>query len=293
MTAPESLRVMWFVPPPVVAVAAALGMVEKHTFSGMRNSSSDEQFEALSTGRVDLVVTAMDNVIAWNRRPGPADFRVVAQIEQTTPLHIFGRPGTPALADVRGAVVLVDAPDNGFVIALQALLAEAGLGANSYTLRPAGGVKERFDALLAGEGACTLLGPPFDTMALKAGMVRLASVQERWPAFPGQGLVMRTGAMARLGAQVRAWLQGLELAARRMAEAQADGEVRQALVAAGFPEATVPMLVALRPRTLRPDRDGVELIVSHRRQLGLPGGDDTYDALVDPSLLHPSAGAHP
>lgn len=279
---------MWFVPPPIVAVGSALGMVAKHTFTGMRNSSSDEQFEALAAGRVDVVVTAMDNVIAWNRRPGPADFRIVAQIEHTTPLYLFGRPDKQALNDVRGAVVLVDAPDNGFVIALQALLAEAGLGAQSYTLRPSGGVKERLDALLAGEGACTLLGPPFDTMALAAGMVRLASVQERWPAFPGQGLVMRASAMAPLGAQVRAWLQGLGMAARRMAEA--DPEVRQALMHAGFPEASVPMMVALRPRTLRPDREGVELIVSHRRQLGLPGGDDTYDALVDPSLLHNSAG---
>ena len=291
MTAPSAMRLMWFVPPPVVVVASALGLVAADTFTAVRNTSSDEQFEALSSGGMDLVVTAMDNVIAWNRRAGPVDFCIVAQIERTTPLHLMARPDVQTLADVRERTVLVDAPGNGFVIALRALLADAGLGADSYALHQVGGVKERLDALLAGEGHCTLLGPPFDTMALKAGMVRLASVQERYPAFPGQGLVMRRQAIERLREPLSAWLQGIDTASRSFTADEA--AVRRALLDAGFPEAAVPAMVLMRPRSLRPDREGLELIIQHRQQLGLIGGDESYDRLVETSLLPSSTGDTP
>ena len=52
-------------------------------------SGSDEQFERLVRGDCDAVVTAMDNVFAWNRRAGPGDFCIVAQIERTTPLVVM------------------------------------------------------------------------------------------------------------------------------------------------------------------------------------------------------------
>jgi hypothetical protein len=33
--------------------------------------------------------------------------------------------------------------------------------------------------------------------------------------------------------------------------------------------------------TLLPSRDGIELLLGQRRRLGLPGGDATYENLVD------------
>ena len=50
---------------------------------------------------------------------------------------------------------------------------------------------KRFDALLDGAVDGTLLGPPFDERARASGKRELASVQEAFPAFPGQGLVVR------------------------------------------------------------------------------------------------------
>lgn len=277
------IRLNWFIQPPVVIVASALGLVDSRDFEGAHNRSSDEQFDALTNGDVDLVVTAMDNVIAWNQRQGPGDFRIVAQIERTTPLHLFARPGIQVPADVHGGIALVDATDNGFVIALRALLADVGLSADDYALRPAGGVRERLDALLAGQGDCTLLGPPFDSMATQAGFERIATVQQHYPAFPGQGLVTRKSFIGPLRAQLTPWLCGLANAAQRMAID--DPAAKQALADAGNPATTLTPIASMGPNSLVPDRAGVELLIAMRRRLGLAGADDTYDMLIDSSLL--------
>ncbi|ADG18172.1 ABC-type nitrate/sulfonate/bicarbonate transport systems periplasmic components-like protein [Paraburkholderia atlantica] len=247
------INVMWFVPLPLVMLTEQVPGAT--VIKAARNPSSDAQFEALVAGEVDAVVTAMDNVIGWNRRPGPQDFRVVAQVERTTPLTLVGAPDRKSVADLRGANLLVDAVDNGFVIALRAMLHEAGVDEIGYRLTPAGGVTERYEALLAGRGDATLLGQPFATQAAEAGLIQIASVQQAYPAFPGQGIVMRMGHPAR--ERVGEWLCELERARRQVQD----------------------------PDSLRPTDEGVAVLIAHRRLLGLPGGEDTHSDIVDTSLL--------
>lgn len=280
----QTIRVMWFVPPLLAMVAAR--DQRSMTTQAIRNRSSDEQFAALVAGEVDAVVTSMDNVIGWNRRAGPRDFRVVAQIERTTPLILVARAGRPDVCSLRGADILVDAPDNGFVTALKVMLSDAGIGADDYRLVPAGGVQERLEALLARQGVATLLGPPFDGMAVKAGFVRIATVQQSYPAFPGQGIVMRTGSGAH--GLVGSWLEDLERA-RQMVQ-ERPSEARPAVVAAGVHIAAADAMIALNPPSLRPTPEGVALLVAHRRALDLAGADSDYEAIVDDSLLQEHIG---
>ena len=279
----HTLRVLWFVPAPLAVVAEALQLTTTVTLQAERNPSSDAQFEALASGQVDAVVTAMDNVMDWNLRPGPKDLILVAQLERTTPLTVVGQKGREKLDDLRGATILVDAPRNGFVVALHAMLAAQGIRPDEYTLESVGGVKERFDAMVAGRGDATLLGPPFDAMVLQAGLNRIAGVQERYPAFPGQGLVVSAGALERLRPALSAWLRGLESARQRMGSDP--DAARQALTLAGFPASAVDSLARIAPATLHPDRAGVELLIEQRRSAGLPGADTTYQKLVDSSVL--------
>lgn len=247
------INVMWFVPHPLAELA---GQAPGATaIQATRNPSSDAQFEALVAGEVDAVVTAMDNVIGWNRRPGPQDFRVVAQVERTTPLALIAAPGRKSIADLRGANLLVDSMDNGFVIALRAMLREAGIEENACRFTPAGGVTERYEALLAGRGDATLLGQPFVRQAVDAGLIQIASVQQSYPTFPGQGIVMRQSSPTR--ERIGAWLHELEQARRHIQD----------------------------PDSLRPTIDGVKMLIEHRRLLGLAGGEDTYTTIVDASLL--------
>ncbi|WP_244222870.1 ABC transporter substrate-binding protein [Cupriavidus lacunae] len=244
---------MWFVPPPLAVLAAQAPRATP--IQARRNPSSDAQFEALVKGEADAVVTAMDNVIGWNHRLGPKDFRVVAQVERTTPLALIAAPGRKNMADLAGANLLVDSVDNGFVIALRAMLREAGINESTCRFTPAGGVTERYEALLTGRGDATLLGQPFAGQATHAGLMQIASVQQSYPTFPGQGIVMRLASPAR--ERIGEWLRELEQARQQIQELD----------------------------SLRPTPEGIVLLTEHRRLLGLPGGEATYANIVDASLV--------
>lgn len=280
------MRVLWFAPLPVAVIAAARGDGAGAAIEFDRNTSSDQQFDELVAGTADAVVTAMDNVIAWNEWAPGEDFRIIAQVERTTPLVLSAVPVVENCADLRGRRLLVDAPGNGFVVALRALLAKEGLDAGDYELVPAGGVTERLQALCEGKGDATILGPPFDLMAEQQGMKRLASVNAIWPEFPGQGLVVSMRRMSKLEPAVKAWLAALsgmiEWAKLHRSEAEA------ALTEAGLSPALAKAAVSNIPDTLRPDHAGVSLLLEHRRMLGMTGGSLNIRDLVEETLLSPA-----
>lgn len=279
------LKAIWFVSPALASLAAhhSAAKGQLPIVQGTNTTSSDEQFEALCEGRQDFAITAMDNVIMWNRRAGPADFRIVAQVETTTGITLVARPGVADVADLRTGRLLVDSPENGFVVALRMMLADAGIAATDYTLVEAGGVIERFDLLMAGEGDATLLGPPFIDLAKARGFNALVAADTAYPGFPGQGVVVRSDKMAQLRDPLIEWLSLLEAA--RIRAKQDPIAAQRTLVENGLIPAAAAAMTAAIGQTLRPDPTGLALLTHQRRTLGLVGSDATYAMLVDPSLL--------
>jgi ABC-type nitrate/sulfonate/bicarbonate transport system substrate-binding protein len=275
-----SLRVMWFVPP-AIAVAASWHESPGFRLDASRTQSSDEQYQLLCDGAVDAVVTSIDNVLHWNQRQGPKDFVVAAQIETTIPLQLIGSSKLSTPSDMVGANILVDAPENGFVIALRALLQQAGLGADDYRLTPVGGVHERFSALTGGRGDATLLGPPFDTMAVQQGFSHIATIPDVFPDFPGQGLVVRKS-VSRANEALKTWIQMLQASLTTLPDDQE--KLEGSLKSLGLPPEAVAALMNTFPSTLIPSRDGIELLIGQRALLGLAGANVTYDQIVDCSF---------
>lgn len=283
------LRAIWFVPPALATAADALNDVPASAQVQSRlTQSSDEQFEALMADASDFAVTAIDNVFAWNTRAPRGTFKVIAQIERTTPLSVIARPQHDTFADLRGGELLVDAPDNGFVIALRALLDDHGVPPGSYSLVPAGGVKQRLDALIEGRGDATLLGPPFDLMALSKGYPSLGTVNAAYPDFPGQGVVARDDGIARAFSALVDWTAALD-AARRWIDGNRD-TASKLLAERGVPAAIADMIPKANPATLAPDRRGIDLLIDQRRRYGAHPRPVTYDDIVDPAVLQ-AAGA--
>ena len=182
-----TLRLSYFVPPAPLIAAKADGMLHGIEVVETRTIGSAAQLTGLLEGSLDVVVTAIDNLFEWTR--AGVDVRLVGQVEPTTPLGVFAAAEIESLPGLAGRRFAVDAFDNGFALVARCLLKRVDVNVEYVEV---GGVGERLDALLAGEVAGTLLGPPFDTRALEGGMRELLTVQQVFPAFPGQGLVVRT-----------------------------------------------------------------------------------------------------
>ena len=253
-------------------LAAELGFLRGVEVLPTRTPSSAEQLRALLAGEQDMVVTAIDNLFEWTR--AGADVRLVAQVEQTTPLGIHAGGDVESLADLAGCRFAVDAPDNGFALIAKRLLLDAGVEVDYVVV---GGVRERLDALLGGQVDATLLGPPFDKLAEQAGMRRVVDVNALLPELPGQGLVVRAELLASaeleryLGALVRGVAAG---------ESMADAEGIELLERCGY-QAAATAAWGTRARTLTVDQRGLGLLTGIRRSLGMLPPDIGLEELCD------------
>ncbi|WP_193597566.1 ABC transporter substrate-binding protein [Microbacterium sp. YJN-G] len=229
-----------FITPAVLTAARGSGLLTGIHLEEVRATGSPAQRDGLRSGDLDLAVTAIDNLFEWTR--AGVDVCLVGQVERTTPLSVHAAPEITTLADLAGARFAVDAPDSGFAVVARHMLRTAGTDVEWVEV---GGVVERFEALVAGTVDATLLGPPLDDRALAAGLPRVASVQEAFPAFPGQGLIVRGDLI-------------------------------------GTPELD-DLLAALRAAGMSPvDPAGLDLLTAMREDLGvLPRGSDLH-ALVHP-----------
>lgn len=266
------LRQSHFVPPVSYLLAAELGFLRDVEVVPTRTPSSAEQLRALLAGEHDMVVTAIDNLFEWTR--AGADLRLVAQVEQTTQLGIHAGGDVESLADLAGCRFAVDAPDNGFALIAKHLLRDAGVEVDYVVV---GGVRERLDALLGGQVDATLLGPPFDKLAEKAGMRRVVDVNALLPELPGQGLVVRAELLASaeleryLGALVRGVAAG---------ESMTDAEGIELLERCGY-QAAATAAWGARARTLAVDQRGLGLLTGIRRSLGMLPPDIGLEELCD------------
>ena len=266
------LRQSHFVPPVSYLLAAELGFLRDVEVVPTRTPSSAEQLRALLAGEQDMVVTAIDNLFEWTR--AGADVRLVAQVEQTTQLGIHAGGDVESLADLAGCRFAVDAPDNGFALIAKHLLRDAGVEVDYVVV---GGVRERLDALLGGQVDATLLGPPFDKLAEKAGMRRVVDVNALLPELPGQGLVVRAELLASaeleryLGALVRGVAAG---------ESMTDAEGIELLERCGY-QAAATAAWGARARTLAVDQRGLGLLTGIRRSLGMLPPDIGLEELCD------------
>ncbi len=180
------MHISYFVPPAPLLAAQERGLLNGLELEETRTPGSAGQLDGLISGRLDLAVTAIDNLFEWSA--AGADLRLLGQVEPTTPLSLFAAPVIADASDLEELPVGVDAYANGFSLVARHYLQQAGAPVRWLEV---GGVAERLDALLSGAVSATLLGPPFDERARAAGFRELMRVQDHFPEFPGQGLVAR------------------------------------------------------------------------------------------------------
>jgi ABC-type nitrate/sulfonate/bicarbonate transport system substrate-binding protein len=153
--------------------------------------SSVFQLTGLIDGKFDIAITAIDNLIAYREgqgeepRVGPDLVAVMGGDHGF--LKLVTVPEVASFADLRGKTLSVDARTTGYAFVLFELLDRNGLREPDYSVERAGGVLQRFQALMEKKHAGTLLLSPFEVQAEAKGFHTLAVALEVLGEY--QGLV--------------------------------------------------------------------------------------------------------
>lgn len=154
--------------------------------------SSVFQLTGLIEGKFDIAMTAVDNLIAYREGQGEAKVLgpdlIAFMGGDNGFLRLVAVPEVKSFRDLKGKTVSVDALTTGYAFVLLELLERGGLQRDrDYKVERAGGVLQRFQALLEKKHAATLLLSPFEVQAEARGFTRLANATDVLGAY--QGLV--------------------------------------------------------------------------------------------------------
>lgn len=153
------------------------------------------QLTNLIGGRFDMAVTAIDNVIAYVEGQGEASVQgtpdlVVVMGGDNGFLRLVTVPEVTSFGDLRGKELSVDALTTGYAFVLRKLVELGGLREDEVTYVRAGGVMQRFEALMERRHAGTMLISPFEVLAEARGFHVLADAAQMLGRY--QGLVGAT-----------------------------------------------------------------------------------------------------
>ncbi|MBI3433959.1 MAG: ABC transporter substrate-binding protein [Proteobacteria bacterium] len=247
-------------------------------------TNSAQQLAGLARGDWEIGLTGFDNIVAYQEGQGEA---VLAQAPDLFAfmggdnafLRLVVQPDIRSYEQLRGATLSVDALTTGFAFVLREMLARNGVPDAEMRFEPAGGVMQRFTALIAGRHAGTLLLTPFELLAQNSGLRVLQSAAEIIPRYQGIcGVARRSWAKANaptLVAFIRAYVAGLDWLYDRGNEAVARALLVENVknLSTELASTTCSILVG-EPggfeRKARLDRPGIAAVLELRRRYGLP-----------------------
>src|SRR5437879_11981910 len=90
--------------------------------------SSATQLASLIEGRIEIAMTAMDNVVAYEE----GDVFAFLGVTNGGRLNLMVAPTVKSYADLRGRTLAVDAPSTGYTLVLMGMLLSGGLDASGY-----------------------------------------------------------------------------------------------------------------------------------------------------------------
>lgn len=190
------------------------GLFARHNVTINITPTPNSQFQltGLIDGKFDIAMTAVDNVVAYMEGQGSVPTTTQPDIfafmgGDNGFLHLVTAPDVKSFVDLKGKQLSVDAMTTGYAFVLRALVDRAGISKDVEYVQ-AGGVMQRFQALLAKKHAGTLLISPFEVEAEAQGFNRLASGSEALGAYQGLvGAARRDWAKAN-EAQVVGYIRG-------------------------------------------------------------------------------------
>lgn len=200
--------------------AVEKGFFARHNVSVKITPTPNSQFQLtnLIDGKFDIAMTAIDNVIAYMEGQGSAPTTTTPDIfafmgGDNGFLRFVTLPEIKSYADLKGKQLSVDALTTGYAFVLRKLVDKAGIGKDVEYVS-AGGVVQRFQALMERKHAGTLLISPFEVEAEARGFNRLANASDALGAYQGLiGAARRDWARsneAQVVGYIRGYIAGLD-----------------------------------------------------------------------------------
>jgi len=278
-------------------VAQEKGLFAKHGIAPTvtPTPSSAFQLQNLIEGKFDIAMTAIDNLIAYREGQGEAKVDgpdlIAFMGGDNGFLRLVAVPEVKSFGELRGKTLSVDALTTGYAFVLLELMERNGLALNrDYRTERAGGVLQRFNALLEKKHAGTMLISPFEVQAEAQGFNRLANASDALGSY--QGLV---GGARKAWADVnhdavvgyiRAFSEAVDWLYAPQNRSEAIAIFRKNLPQATEQAASTAYGVLLSPkdgfqRKAQIDLKGVETVLRLRSKYGQP-----QKALSDPARYY-------
>jgi ABC-type nitrate/sulfonate/bicarbonate transport system substrate-binding protein len=245
---------------------------------------SATQMIGLIRGEFDIVLTALDDVIAYSEGEGapqaPRNADLIAFLGGNNgALSLFARPEIQGVRELKGRALAVDATGTGISFVVREILARQGFPANSYRLIAFGNASARWEALRENKASATLLTPPISQIALAHGYNFIANVADVLGGYQGIVAAARSDWAAAnadaLISFIRGYRSGLDwLKARANKAAALDVLRREMPEVAATAEENYALLIA-NPKGFDPggriDPAGARKVFDLRRRFGPQG----------------------
>lgn len=170
--------------------------------------------DGLQAGLFDIAHTAVDNAVAMVDKAN-ADVAVVVGGDNGFN-GLFVQPEINKIVDLKGKIVLVDAPNTAFALALYKILSLSGLDLNAkdYEALSIGATPFRLKSMLENKSHCgSILNLPFRLQAIESGLVHCGDLVDiLGPYLSTAGFVMRPWALdneLNLISYIKAYVRGL------------------------------------------------------------------------------------
>lgn len=178
--------------------------------------NSVESMTGLASGKYDIAMAAIDNMVAYMEGQGeaplpePPDFFAFLG-NQRGMLRVVAQPAIKSYADLKGQSIAVDALGTGFAFVLYKMLENAGLKLADLKIERLGATPLRVQALIDGRTAASIINAPLDIPLMQRGFTRLGDATAE--LGPYQGTVATAHRPRARDATIlgytRGWLQAL------------------------------------------------------------------------------------
>ena len=214
--------------------------------------NSRNQRDGLAQGRSDIVHAALDNAVAMIE---VARHDVVIVTGGDSGMNeFFVQPYIGSFADLRGRILVVDAPDTAYALQAKKILGQHSLAAGTdYTVKAIGGGTLRLKAMAENKDyAAAILNLPFSVQAEQMGLKSLGRTVDMVGPYQANGTFV-----------LRSW-------------AEANGPVLERYIAA--------YVEALRWARAPENRAEAVAMLVDRLKLPQPVAERTFELLADPSF---------